>query len=82
MKKEYMCADCRDKVIIPKTDAKRVMCSDCRLIIKAEKITVCDQCFQASCWQGIFMCSKSKNAGTVEKTVDELLELTTEPEGK
>ena len=77
MKDKHICADC-GCTVITKTDAKRVLCSDCRLIIKSEKITVCDNCFEASCWQGIFMCEKSKNAGIVEKTVDELLELTTE----
>lgn len=38
-------------------------------------ITVCDKCLQASCWQGIFMCYESENAGTVEKTTKELEEL-------
>jgi epoxyqueuosine reductase QueG len=36
------------------------------------KITVCDQCFMACCWQGIFMCENSKNAGTIEMTIAEL----------
>lgn len=38
-------------------------------------VTVCDQCFKASCWQGIFLCEDSLNAGTVEKTVKELKSL-------
>lgn len=40
-----------------------------------EKITVCDACFQASCWQGIFMCEQSQNAGTMQKTRRELIAL-------
>lgn len=40
-----------------------------------ETITVCDHCLQASCWQGIFMCWESLEAGTVEKTIKELEEL-------
>jgi hypothetical protein len=38
-------------------------------------VTVCDACFQVSCWQGEFMCDDAKTAGTVEKTVEELLAL-------
>lgn len=37
-----------------------------------ETITVCDKCLCASCWQGIFMCQLSRNAGTLEKTRTEL----------
>ncbi len=37
-----------------------------------DTVTVCDQCLQASCWQGIFYCYDYKTAGTVEKTLDEL----------
>lgn len=40
-----------------------------------ETITVCSHCLQASCWQGYFMCYKSSEAGTVEKTIEELREL-------
>ena len=43
-----------------------------------EKITVCDKCLQASCWQGLFMCDDSRLAGTVQKTVSELKELNLE----
>lgn len=35
-------------------------------------VTVCDKCFCACCWQGIFMCDEAKWAGTVEKTAAEL----------
>jgi hypothetical protein len=42
---------------------------------KDKKITVCDACFKASCWQGIWYCDDYKRAGTVEKTVAELREL-------
>lgn len=39
---------------------------------KSELIQVCDNCLQASCWQGIFMCDKATQAGTVYKTRSEL----------
>jgi hypothetical protein len=42
---------------------------------KQKLITVCDACFQASCWQGVFMCDASQGAGTVQKTKAELREL-------
>ena len=32
-------------------------------------ITVCDECGQACCWQGIFMCDLAKVAGTKRVTV-------------
>jgi len=38
-------------------------------------ITVCDNCLQASCWQGEFMCERARSAGTVEKTIEELRKL-------
>lgn len=41
-------------------------------------ITVCDQCLQASCWQGIFYCDDYKAAGTVQKTRAELAALNRE----
>lgn len=37
-----------------------------------KKVTVCDKCFRACCWQGQFMCDDSRTAGTTEKTVAEL----------
>ena len=43
-----------------------------------KKITVCDKCLTASCWQGLFMCDDSKFAGTVQKTLEELKELNLE----
>lgn len=39
------------------------------------KVTVCDKCFQASCWQGIFLCDDALTAGTTEKTIEELFNL-------
>ncbi len=39
------------------------------------RVTVCDKCLTASCWQGSFMCDEAQNAGTVEKTVTELKKL-------
>lgn len=43
-----------------------------------DKITVCDRCLQASCWQGEFMCEDCWAAGTVEKTVADLRDLNRE----
>ena len=40
-----------------------------------QKIQVCDICLRASCWQGIFMCSKSQYAGTIYLTRRELVKL-------
>jgi hypothetical protein len=42
---------------------------------KQRKVTVCGACLQASCWHGIFCCDKHLEAGTVEKTVEELEKL-------
>lgn len=41
-------------------------------------ITVCDKCLTATCWHGEFMCDQSHEAGTVEKTREELLALNRE----
>ena len=41
----------------------------------SKKIIVCDACLQASCWQGEFMCEQAREAGTTEKTREELIEL-------
>jgi len=41
-------------------------------------ITVCDNCLCASCWRGFLMCEGAKDAGTVEKTIEELKELNLE----
>ena len=38
-------------------------------------ITVCSSCLQASCWQGEFYCDEYKTAGTVTRTVRDLLAL-------
>ncbi len=35
-------------------------------------ITVCDQCFRASCWHGVFMCDRARNAGTVDVSASKL----------
>jgi hypothetical protein len=42
---------------------------------ETKRVEVCDQCKQASCWYGEFMCNESSNAGTQIKTVAELREL-------
>lgn len=44
------------------------------------KVTVCDECLQASCWQGILLCDKARDAGPIEKTVSELRALDREHE--
>lgn len=41
-------------------------------------VTVCAECHQASCWLGIFLCDKARNAGTVELCVGDLHELALE----
>ncbi len=38
-------------------------------------ITVCASCLQASCWEGNLLCDKSKTAGTIQGTVQEIREL-------
>lgn len=38
-------------------------------------ITVCDNCLQASCWQGIFYCQRAKESGIVQLTRKKLREL-------
>lgn len=40
--------------------------------ILEREVTVCDHCCQASCWLGIFLCQKSREAGTKKMTVREL----------
>lgn len=41
-----------------------------------DKVTVCDRCFRACCWQGEFMCDDARSAGTTVRTVAELRERT------
>lgn len=41
-------------------------------------VTVCSECLQASCWQGIFMCDNARHAGVVQKTKEELMQLNLE----
>lgn len=43
-------------------------------------IEVCDNCECASCWYGEFMCDYADSAGTVLKTVRQLIELDYEHE--
>jgi len=42
------------------------------------KIRVCDKCYHSSCWQGMFLCDESRNAGTVDLTIKELKEKDTQ----
>jgi len=46
--------------------------------LEALRVTVCDRCLQASCWQGEFMCDEARYAGTTTKTVAELRKLNLE----
>jgi len=34
-----------------------------------DRVTVCDHCLRACCWQGEFMCDEARGAGTTTKTV-------------
>ena len=36
------------------------------------RVTVCDACLCASCWQGSFPCARARSAGTREMKVREL----------
>jgi hypothetical protein len=36
-------------------------------------ITVCDKCFESSCWQGEFMCSQAYSAGITDRHVSNLI---------
>lgn len=36
-------------------------------------ITVCDECLQASCWHGEFMCETSVSAGIVDRHASSLI---------
>ena len=38
-----------------------------------DKITVCNKCLMACCWQGEHMCLDAPHAGTVQKTRKKLL---------
>jgi hypothetical protein len=56
------------------------MSEEIRQIKDTDRITVCDACLQASCWQGIFMCNEARDAGVVVKTVAQLRKLHLENE--
>lgn len=34
-----------------------------------ETITVCDNCLQESCWNGVLYCDQYKTAGTIQKEI-------------
>lgn len=40
--------------------------------ILGRKITVCAQCLQASCWQGIFLCEAARDASTTDLSIRRL----------
>lgn len=40
-----------------------------------DEVTVCDKCFTAACWQGVFMCEESRDAGIVRMPVSYLKKL-------
>ncbi len=42
-------------------------------------VTVCSECFRASCWHGEDFCREYRTAGTVEMTSKDLDELGLEP---
>jgi hypothetical protein len=42
------------------------------------KVTVCSECLQATCWQGIFCCDNYRDAGTVDLPVWALQKLALE----
>lgn len=42
------------------------------------RVTVCDACQTATCWEGLFMCENARIAGTKELTVRELRQLNLE----
>lgn len=35
-------------------------------------VTVCSECLTAACWRGIFLCEKSRGAGTLRLPVHRL----------
>ncbi len=41
--------------------------------MKNDLITVCDKCLCATCWQGVFLCDRAHEAGTVQKPRAELV---------
>lgn len=41
---------------------------------KTHRVTICDRCRQASCWQGIFMCWDARGAGTITVTAEQLMD--------
>ncbi len=44
-------------------------------------VTVCDRCFMAVCWHGVFSCQESQFAGTTRKRASELRQLNLEHPG-
>ncbi len=46
--------------------------------IEDKKVTVCDKCLRACCWQGDFMCEDAENAGTVDLHISTLTKLNKE----
>ena len=42
---------------------------------RSRMITVCDSCWQASCWQGKFFCDDATTADTTQKSVHDLKRL-------
>lgn len=59
-------------------ELREVAGEDMRETVLDRKVTVCDACLQASCWQHIFCCDRYKTAGTRELTVSQLRELSGE----
>lgn len=42
-------------------------------------VTVCAECFRASCWHGEWLCEESRHADLVDLPVSRLRELNREP---
>jgi len=47
---------------------------------RKERITVCNKCLRASCWQGVFMCDQARDAGVVAVSRDRLAQMALEHE--
>lgn len=54
------------------TDEEERRLEEREMGVMGRKVTVCDACERASCWQGEFYCDYAKMAGTKKLTVREL----------
>jgi len=81
---EYDCPECGEPMVATvevdlagnmSNPLNEPFCEDCEW---NRKVTVCDKCLTAACWQGEFMCDEARSAGITEKTVAELTKLNRE----